>query len=71
MLRSRPSLEFSHLSPALATLSCKWAHLRPQLAHMSPKYPLILLSEKVLFEIVGDELGTSNLFYVFLMANNF
>ena len=32
---------------------------------MSPKYPLILLSEKVLFEMVGDELGTSIFFMYF------
>ena len=27
-------------------------------------------AQKVLFEMFGDELGTLNLFYVFLMANN-
>ena len=56
------SPELAHLSPELAPLSLEWAHLSPQLAHMSPKYPFISLSEKVLFEMVGDELGTSNLF---------
>ena len=67
---SHLSPKFAHLSPKFAPLSLEWAHLSPQLVHMSPKYPFILLSEKVLFEMVGDELGTSNLFHVFLMVNN-
>ena len=53
------SPKLAYLSPELAPLSFELAHLSPQLAHMSPIYPLILLSEKVLFEMVGDELGTS------------
>ena len=55
----------AHFSPELAPFSRKWAHLSPPLAHMNPKYPFILLSEKVLFEMVGDELGTSIFFTYF------
>ena len=56
------SPQLAHLSPELAPSRLEWAHLFPQLAHLSPIYPFISLSEKVLFEMVGDELGTSNLF---------
>ena len=64
------SCELAHLSFVLTDLKLQLAHLSPQSAHMSPKYPFISLSEKVLFEMVGDELGTSNLFYIFLIAND-
>ena len=58
----------------MGQLGAQMSPLEPQVGPfkplVGPKYPFILLSEKVLFEMVGDELGTSNLFYVFLMANN-
>ena len=63
------SPKLAHLSPELAHLSLKWAHWSFQLSNLSPKCHLISLSEKFLFVMVGDQLGTSNFLCVFLMAN--